>query len=169
MNLRFVSQFVLAAATLLASVAFADVLYKLIDKNGKVTYSEEKPKNFDGQVIRLDINPNANTVPRPASGANSGEPTRRPPQGNAKKAGPSPEERIAKARERLEAAQKALQDARDNPDDSDEQTIGTKGGIKKKGGGTREVPSAAYQAKLDQLEKAVKDAQEALQDAERGV
>jgi Domain of unknown function (DUF4124) len=170
MNPRFVSQLVLAAAaTLLAPVAFADVLYKLIDKNGKVTYSEEKPKAFDGQVIRLDINPQANTMPPPASGTNSGEPTspsRRPAQGNPKK--PSPEERIATARERLEVAQKALQDARDNPADSDLQTIGTQGGIKK-GGGTRTVPSAGYQAKLDQLEKAVKDAEEALQDAERGV
>ena len=79
MNRRFASHVVLvaAAAALFAPpVALAEVLYKLIDKNGKVTYSEEKPKNFDGQVIRLDINPNANTatMPKPASGADSGEP-----------------------------------------------------------------------------------------------
>src|SRR5450631_5809 len=119
MNRRFVSHAVLAAAAaLFAQVTLADVLYKLIDKNGKVTYSEEKPKNFDGQVIRLDIDPNANTatMPKPASGANSGEPITAPrrKEGDAKKASGS--ERIAKARERLDSAQRALQDARDHPD-----------------------------------------------------
>src|SRR5450432_850341 len=109
MNRHFVSHVVLAAAAaLFAPVTLADVLYKLIDKNGKVTYSEEKPKNFDGQVFRLDIDPNANTATMP-KGAKSGEPAvagRRPVDGNAKK--PGAEERIAKARERLETAQKAL-------------------------------------------------------------
>src|SRR5258708_34772117 len=107
MNVRAVPQIVFAAAAaLLAAQASAEVLYKLIDKNGKVTYSEEKPKNFDGQVIRLDIDPNANTatMPKPASGANSGDPTA-PPQrreGGAKK--PSTEEAITKACERRERA-----------------------------------------------------------------
>jgi len=129
MNVRIVPQLVLAAAAaLLASQASAEVLYKLIDKNGKVTYSEEKPKNFDGQVIRLDIDPNANTatMPRPAAGANSGEPTAAPARkaSNAKK--PSAEQRIAAARERLENAQRALQDARDHPAESDMQIFGNK-------------------------------------------
>jgi len=164
MNRRFVSHAVLAAAAaLLASAACADVLYKLIDKNGKVTYSEEKPKNFDGEVIRLDINPNANTatMPRPASGANSGEPTqpgRRPADGKPKK--PSAEESIAKARERLESAQKALQEARDNPAEGDMAILGNKGG------GVRMIPSADYQKKLDKLQQDVKDAEEELRRAE---
>jgi hypothetical protein len=164
MNRRIVSQFVLAAAAaLLASHACAEVLYKLIDKNGKVTYSEEKPKNFDGQVIRLDINPNANTttMPKPASGANSGEPTPPPKrkEGGTKK--PSPEERIALARERLERAQQALQDVRDHPNEGDIQIFGNKGG------GVRMVPTEAYQKKLDKLELDVKNAQEELTLAEK--
>ena len=64
-----------ACAALFSAAAAAETLYKLIDKNGKVTYSEEKPRSFDGQVIRLDIDPNANTAtlekPQPpAPGAN---------------------------------------------------------------------------------------------------
>jgi Domain of unknown function (DUF4124) len=160
MNRRFVLHAVLAAAAaLFASAASADVLYKLIDKSGKVTYSEEKPKNFDGQVIRLDIDPNANTatMPKPASGANSGEPTpagRRPADGAAKK--PDAEERIAKARERLEGAQKALQAARDNPAEGDMEILGNKGG------GVRMIPSADYQKKLDRLQQDVNSAGEEL-------
>jgi len=37
-------------------------LYKLIDKNGKVTYSDSPPKNFDGQVIPVDIDTKRNTA-----------------------------------------------------------------------------------------------------------
>src|SRR5690348_16979476 len=51
----------LAASMLIAGLpAAAQTVYKLIDKNGKVTYAEEKPKSFDGKVIRMDIDPNAN-------------------------------------------------------------------------------------------------------------
>jgi hypothetical protein len=166
MNHRFVPHMILAAAgALFASMACADVLYKLIDKNGKVTYSEAKPKEFDGQVIRLDIDPNANTatMPRPASGGNSGEPgspPRRAGDGRAKK--PDPAERLAAARERLESAQRALQEARDNPSEGDMQILGNKGG------GVRMIPSADYQKKLDRLEQSVKSAEEELRLAEGG-
>ena len=153
-----------AAAALLALEASAEVLYKLIDKNGKVTYSEEKPKDFDGQVIRLDINPNENTatMPKPASGADSGEPTTAPrrKEGDAKKM--SSDELIAQARERLERAQRALQDARDNPAEGDMRILGNKGG------GVRMIPSDEYQKKLDKLEQQVKSAQDELSLAEKG-
>ena len=153
-----------AAAALLALEASAEVLYKLIDKNGKVTYSEEKPKDFDGQVIRLDINPNANTatMPKPASGADSGEPTTAPrrKEGDAKKM--SSDELIAQARERLERSQRALQDARDNPAEGDMRILGNKGG------GVRMIPSDEYQKKLDKLEQQVKSAQDELSLAEKG-
>ena len=56
----------IAAALALAAVsAQAQTLYKLIDKNGKITYSEEAPKNFDGKVIKIEVNPNANTATLP--------------------------------------------------------------------------------------------------------
>ncbi|HET9471044.1 MAG TPA: DUF4124 domain-containing protein, partial [Usitatibacter sp.] len=58
---------------LAANSALAQTLYKLIDRNGKVTYSQEAPKDFDGKVIRIDIDPNRNSAtlgaPAPSSGA----------------------------------------------------------------------------------------------------
>ena len=60
---------------LAASGASAETFYKLIDSNGKVTYSEKPPKDFDGKVIRLDIDPNANTATLakpPAKGETAG-------------------------------------------------------------------------------------------------
>ena len=51
----------LAACSLAASMALAQTLYKLVDKNGKVTYSESAPRpgEFDGTVTRIEIDANA--------------------------------------------------------------------------------------------------------------
>ncbi|MGZ5037739.1 MAG: DUF4124 domain-containing protein [Usitatibacter sp.] len=156
-----------AALACAAAAASADVLYKLIDKNGKVTYSEEKPKNFDGQVIRLDIDPNANTATMPpgigATPKRDESKTPQPPtraEKDAKKGVPS-KPTVEELRERLERAQAALKDAQDNPPEGGMLIFGNKGG------GTRMVPSAAYQQTLDRLEQEVKNAEEALRLAER--
>src|SRR6476646_9972855 len=53
------------AMALLAAQASAQTLYKLIDKDGKVTYSEKPPKDFPGKVIPMDIDPNRNTATLP--------------------------------------------------------------------------------------------------------
>jgi hypothetical protein len=141
-----------------SGVALAQTtLYKLIDRNGKVTYSEEKPKSFDGQVIPLDIDPSRNTTtmpkytpPAPAAGA-SGP---RPPQSGGGVA--VSREAVAAARERVDAARKALADARENPGETDLQHLGTKGG------GTRPVPTAEYTKRLAKLEEDVHKAEEQL-------
>jgi Domain of unknown function (DUF4124) len=150
-----------ASLTAFTLPASAEVLYKLIDKNGKVTYSETKPKTFDGQVIRIDIDPNANTatLPKGQPAAGEGALGRRPNDGSAKKV--DAEARLAQARERLEGAKKALQDARDNPADGDMQILGNKGG------GVRMIPTEAYQQRLAALEAQVKSAEEELQLAEK--
>jgi hypothetical protein len=166
MNARFVwCAAVALSAGLFAAAAGAETIYKLIDKNGKVTYSESKPKTFDGQVIRIDIDPNANTatLPKPAASGTSVEAgVRRPHASDGKAAARADsEERIRVARERVEAARKLLQETRDNPGPDDVQFIG------KVGGGARPVPTQAYQDKLAQLEKAVQDAEEDLRRAEK--
>jgi len=119
MKRHIVTHFALAAAiALLALEASADVLYKLIDKNGKVTYSEKKPDHFDGQVIRIDVNTDANTVPAPRVSAT---PTELNPQG-AKSGRPPGSGAPAKAEEarlKAEAACKAFETARDNPGEDD--------------------------------------------------
>ncbi|HEY5000093.1 MAG TPA: DUF4124 domain-containing protein [Usitatibacter sp.] len=162
MNVRFLPQVMFAAlAGAIASPAFADVLYKLVDKNGKVTYSEEKPKNFDGQVIVLDINPKANTATLPkGADANLGGTSSRPGS-EGKSPRSDAETRLAEARDRVERAQRALQEARDHPADGDIRILGNKGG------GVRMIPTDEYQKKLDALEQEVKNAQEDLRRAQR--
>ncbi|MEO5677530.1 MAG: DUF4124 domain-containing protein [Usitatibacter sp.] len=131
--------------------AQAQTLYKLIDKNGKVTYAEKPPKDFDGKVIRLDIDPNANTatLPKPVT----------PPAGNADSATP---DRLKAARDRAEAARKAYDNALNNPGESDVTRVGNVGG------GTRPVFSEAYAKRLAELEQAAKEAEDDLKRAERG-
>lgn len=152
----------ITAATL-ATVASAQVqtLYKLIHPNGKVEYAEKPPKDFPGKVVRIDVNPDANTAtlpkyePAPPAGASGAAEGRKGSVDKVKQGN-----RIEAARARLESAQKALKDAQDNPSETDVTRIGNAGG------GTRPVFSDAYQEKLKRLEQAVKDAADELRVAE---
>lgn len=144
------------------SGADAQTLYKLIDKNGKVTYSEKPPKDYDGKVIRLDIDPNANTatLPKPPP-----PPAPEVKEGSARPAParePSRADRVAVAQARLESARKAFIDARDNPKEGDINWIGNVGG------GARQVPSESYARRLVDLEASVKEAEENLRRVEQG-
>jgi len=142
-----------AACSLAASIAFAQTLYKLVDKNGKVTYSESAPKpgEFDGTVTRIEVNPNSNTATLPKyEGRPSGPATN--PGGRA----PSRDA----AQQKLDAAKKALADARENPTSEEVTRVGTKSGF------TRPVESEDYKAKLAKLEADVKAAEEELRRAE---
>jgi hypothetical protein len=143
----------IVGAVMLATLALgvsAQTLYKLIDKNGKVTYAEKPPKDFDGKVIRMDVDPNANTATLPKPTGPLLDPARGAPEAAAKS-----------AQEKLDAARKAHQQALDNPGDGDITYIGNKGG------GTRAVPSEEYAKRLAALEKAVKDAEEEVKRAGR--
>ncbi|HET7402773.1 MAG TPA: DUF4124 domain-containing protein [Usitatibacter sp.] len=143
---------------MLATAAAAETLYKLIDKNGKVTYVEKPPKDFDGKVIRLDIDTSANT----AAGRSATVPGRRNEDILRSNPGAAREAELQAAREKLETARKAYEEARDNPGENDVQRMGTKSGF------TRPVFSEEYQRKLDGLEAEVKQAEQELQKLERG-
>jgi hypothetical protein len=134
----------------------AQTLYKLIDKNGKVTYSEKPPKDFDGKVVPMNIDPNANTATLPKPGASSPQPD---PRFSSPASGGGGSQ-VQSARDRLDAAKKALQNAIDNPGEGDVQRIGNKGGF------TRPVPTEEYQKKIAALEADVKKAEEELRVAE---
>src|SRR5262249_2016875 len=124
---------------------------KLIDKNGKVTYSEEKPKQFDGQVIEMNIDPNANRAALPkyeASKVPSGALT------------PEQVAEIQRANQKLVDARKALADAQANPE---MMRMGKVGGV------AREVSSPEYDARISQLEKDVKDAEDEVRRATKPV
>ena len=102
----------LAASMLIAAVpAAAQTVYKLIDKNGKVTYSEEKPKNFDGKVIRMDIDPNANKAdlgaPTTDTGGDAAARTREKVKANDAARAQGRIDKLQAARDKLKAAQDA--------------------------------------------------------------
>jgi hypothetical protein len=153
------AHFSLAAALVLLaaspSLHAQTTLYKLVGKDGKVTYSEKPPKDFDGKVIRLDIDPKANTATLP-------EGSRLQERSEASKSTATRDEQLKAARARVDAAQKALEDARANPGEGDIARMG------KKGGGTRPVPTEDYQQRLAKLERDLKDAEDGLQKLERG-
>jgi hypothetical protein len=165
MNLTIRST-LLAGLALGAAVAAADAaaqtLYKLIDKNGKVTYSESPPKEFDGKVIRIDVDPKANTMtmPKPAAPAAAPATGSDAPRRGKSEGSQSNEDKVQMAKERLESARKTLKDATDNPGESDVRYIGNVGG------GTRAVPTEDYQKRIAALEENVKKAEEALRVAE---
>ena len=136
---------------LAAGGASAQTLYKLVDKNGKVTYAEKAPEHFDGQVIPMTIDPNANTatLPKPQAAPAPGKATFAEPVGVVRK---TPADT---ARENVEKARKALQEARDNPSEGDFRFIANAGA----GTGTRRVPTEGYIARVNALEAALKKAE----------
>ena len=143
-------------AALFALPAAAQTMYKLIGKDGKVTYSESRPKEFDGQVVPIHVDRKANTMtmPRPQAGP-------RPSASEPARASPAPEVSKAQAaHDKLEAAKKALQDATDNPREEDVRRVGNKGGF------TRPVPTEEYQQRLESLRENVRKAEEELRVAE---
>jgi hypothetical protein len=158
-----------------ASPAAAQTLYKLIDKDGKVTYSEKPPKDFGGKVIPMEIDPNRNTatLPKPTKedeaaarrrAIEEGKAGSRAPSQGAKREvgekGVDSADRLKEAQERLEAARAALKDAQDSPNPGD-MTF-----VQNKGGGARPVPSEAYAKRLTNLETRVKIAEEDVKRAE---
>ena len=146
---------VAAAVSWCSADAAAQTLYKLIDKNGKITYSETPPKEFDGKVIRMDIDPKANTATLPKPSADAPAP-RGAPSGSVAGAGGN----VQSARDKLEAAKKALQDAQENPREDEVQRVGTTKGF------TRPVPTEEYQKRLAGLEENVRRAEEELRVAQ---
>ena len=141
------ARFALVAAAVFCATASAQTLYKLVDKNGKITYSETRPKEFDGQVIELNIDPNANRAVLPKY-----DPTKNPPGAIT----PEAVANINQAQEKLAAAKKALDEAKANP----EMTR-----MGKVGGGSREEVSPEYEARVAKLEQDVRDAEEAVRSA----
>jgi hypothetical protein len=146
-----------AIALALAGPAAAQTLYKLIDKNGKVTYSDSPPKDFDGKVVPVEIDPNRNRASGLPPGA-AGQVLSNDKAAASADAGA----RVKQAQARLEAARKDLAFARDNPREGEVERIGNVGG------GARPVPTEAYERRIAALEKAVRDAEDEVRLAERG-
>ena len=134
----------LVAGAAFCAAASAQTLYKLIDKNGKVTYSESRPKEFDGQVIQLNIDPNANSAVLPKYDPSKDTRGVMTPEAMAN---------IQQAQQKLAVAKKALDEAKASPE---MQRVG------KVGGGAREMVSPEYEARVAKLEQDVRDAEDAV-------
>jgi hypothetical protein len=100
----------LALALVVALPAPAQVLYKLIDRQGRVTYSDAVPKSFDGTVVRIEPDSSSNVLPSgrppeaektPAAAAGMAEDRRRNREELEKK--------LRAAQARFEAAKKAVE------------------------------------------------------------
>lgn len=93
--------------------AAAQVLYKLVDRDGRVTYSDSVPKNYDGQVTRIDPPEAAsNVMPSGGTGEGKAEAVRKPagPEGigeTRRRAREELEKKLRSAQARVEAARKA--------------------------------------------------------------
>lgn len=147
MKSGYLARLALVAAAMFAATASAQTLYKLVDKNGKITYSESRPKEFDGQVIELNIDPKANRAVLPKYDPAKNAPGAMTPEAIAN---------INQAQQKLAVAKKALDEAKANPE---MQRLG------KVGGGSREVVSPEYEARVAKLEQDVRDAEEAVRNA----
>ena len=149
----------LVALALAAAPAHAQTIYKLIAKNGKVTYADKAPKDYDGQVVRIDIDPKANIATLPKVGAPGATPGVRPMSMQEARRFDA-EVMLGRARDSLEAAQKALADGKE-PGEGELDWIG------KAKGGARPVATEAYNERINALEDAVKSAEREVERAQR--
>ena len=149
----------LLASLLAATFALAEgekqVVWKLVDKKGKVTYADKAPpKDYDGKVTRIEVDLKANV----ATLVNPGEASRPVllPLTTPELKRVKTEAELSRAKERLEVAKKAREDGKD-PTPEETRWLG------KKGGGARPEPTEAYHARIKELDDAVKAAEAELE------
>jgi hypothetical protein len=159
--MRLDSLLLALALAIVGVPAMAQTIYKLIDKNGKVSYSDTKPKYFDGQVIPLGIDPDANVAVSPKGAAGTeGAPAKSPYATQIENTRNAAVDRLQQAQDAYNAAKEAVEKGKD-PLDEEWQTLSTPGG------GGRRVPGEAYYARQSSLAEALKRAEKDLVDAER--
>jgi hypothetical protein len=170
--------FALAASVCFAPTSFAQTLYKHIDKDGKVTYSDAIPGEQGGKASRLRVDPTGNTVtpfraPAEPEG-NEQAPSRRMDRDDALTPGTTlhHEHLTKEARARVEAARKAFEDTRDNPSESDfwwveRPNYGDRGMLI--GSIRHRVPTDDYVARLEGRVQDLRAAEEQLKALERSV
>ena len=193
-----------AAAALLAlatlqfagASALAQVLYKWIDADGKVQYSDQPPKGYNGPVTRIEPDVAATPTPAPPPAKEpatpAAAPAKAPPAqdmaGKRRAVRTALEARLVAARDKLDAARRALADA-PSPGTDERQVVqqqmkagqGGMHGLSAKRSNCRPVvdkngkagvmcpallPNDAYYERIAKLEAAIKEAEQELADAE---
>lgn len=177
----------LACGVLLAVPAAAQVLYKLVDKNGQVTYSDREPKGYDGTVTRIepDVAPTYRPPTKPVE-AKSRENT---PPGMSeirRNTRAALDAKVREAQAKVDAARKAREDG-ENPRSDELQTVQHRYPPLRKGeapprpncfnavdpGGAAtlhcptQVPQESYYERRKKLDDTLRDAEAELAAAER--
>jgi hypothetical protein len=189
--LRKAASVALFLAAVGALPAFAQVLYKWVDQDGKTQYSDRPPKGFKGELIRIDTEVEKSTPPpTPPAPAPATAPaaTKAPVEDIAAKRRANRtrlEDQLEKARKKVEAAKDALAKA-ESPDPEERQIIQQRsagGGMhgmaprsncRVEGTGKDKVlmcptfvPNEEHREKVAKLEEDVRKAEEELAEAER--
>lgn len=163
--------FVLLAMLTLSLGIQAQQLWKYIDKDGKVTYSDKPPKKGE-KAEEVKSDPKANILETQRGGAVGKESaaSQTLKDINARAAAKADKrdklrEAVDNAREELEAAKKALEDGREPLPDEVQIVVGrTKDGAPT--GRNSGVRKPEYYKRIEGLEAAVKKAEAALEVAE---
>jgi hypothetical protein len=146
-----------AAIGTFSCAATSQELYKYTDKNGKVTYSDVKPKAGE-KAVRVDVDPNANVMSSALPARNGVAQTSteisarvgaRAAQRDAEKSA------IDAAQANLDSAKKALETGRDPRDDERRIIV--------RQGGNSVMRTEAYDERIAKLEADVKKAEENLE------
>lgn len=141
--------------------AKVEVIYKLIARDGKVTYAQSAPKDYPGRVVKIEIDPRANLAVFP-------KPNERPQYLQPRALTPQEARRLETENAKVQA-QDALDEAKKALKDGQEPREGELDWMGKKGGGARPVPTEAYLQRIKALEDAVKAAEESLDRAQKAV
>lgn len=158
--MKMAARFLALFAPTLVAVAFAaaaaddkdkQVVWKLVDKKGKITYADKAPpKGYDGKVTRIEVDLKANRATLVNVGESS-PPVLLPLTAPELKRVRADAE-AARALENFEEAKKAREEGQE-PTPEETQWIG------KVGGGARPVPTDAYHARIKALDDALKAAE----------
>jgi len=157
--MRLESLLVVVALSLAGTPALAQTIYKLIDKNGRITFTDTAPKNFEGQVIPIEIDTRAN-IAQPPKIPPGGSPPMSPYETQRELTRNETRLRLNQARDRYNAAKDALEQGKD-PQEGEWQTL------VQQGGGGRRVPNESFFERQKMLEANLQAAERALAEAEQ--
>ncbi len=159
---RFATGGALLALALGCPIAVAQSLYKLVDRHGKVTYSDSVPRGFEGRVVPMLID-----AGQPSPGTDgSGESAGRSETATGRDVRRRPadyENALEAARRKARDARKAYEDARDNSTAEDWVYVNPD----RNPVGVRRFPKPAYAARLEELERRAVLAERELEKLER--
>lgn len=141
--------------------ANAELLYRYVDKDGKVIYSDKPPKNGE-KATRVEVDPTANIVKLQTkdSGGKEQKFADIKSRGDARAAlRDKLQKDLDTAEKNVEQAKKALEEGRD-PVDGETRIVTGKNG-------NSILRQPEYYARIAALEEAIKKAEEQLKDAEQ--